>query len=282
MSAATPPDLHGPADAARARVAALLERAREPRLGGVWTLFGKEVRRFWNTAAQTIGSPVVTTLLYFVVFGYSLGDRLRAIDGVPYISFIVPGLVMLGVINNAFINSAFSLFLTKIQGTIVDVLVSPLTPGQILFAYVGASVLRALLVGVIIWIVAALMGAQTLAHLGVTVAFMLLTATMFATLGVVIAIHARDFNHINLLPSFLITPLTFLGGVFYSIDMLPAPWDTLSHFNPILYMVSGLRHGMVGHSDVPVWSGALILVASNAALWGYAWLLLRSGRKLRE
>lgn len=270
------------AAAARARVEALVARARTPRLGGVWTLFVKEVRRFWNTAGQTIGSPVVTTLLYFVVFGTSLGDRLRAIDGVPYVSYIVPGLVMLGVINNAFINSAFSLFLTKIQGTLVDVLVSPLTPGQILLAYVAASMLRALLVGAIIWLVAGLMGAETLANLPLTLLFLILTASLFATLGVVIAIHARDFNHINLLPSFLITPLTFLGGVFYSVDMLPAPWDTVSRWNPILYVVDGLRAGMVGHSDVAPWAGALLLTTANLGLGAYAWALLRSGRKLRE
>lgn len=249
---------------------------------GLWALFKREITRFWSIAGQTIVSPVVTTMLYFLVFGYSLGDRLREINGTPYIDFLVPGLVMLAMISNAYINSAFSLFIQKIQGTIVDLLVTPLSPGQLLTAYVAAASVRAMIVGIIIWVVAAIMGASTLHNLPLTILFMLLTAACFGLLGIIVAIVAEEFDHINFLPSFLLTPLTFLGGVFYSITMLPEPWQTVSRFNPVLYMVNGLRYGMTGNADIPPWQGALLLSALCAVFSAYAYYLLQSGKKLRE
>ena len=241
----------------------------------------RELRRFWGIAGQTIVSPVLTTMLYFVVFGYSLGSRLEEVGDVPYIDFLVPGLVMMSLLMNSFINAAFSLFLGKIDGNIIDLLVAPLGPLQLLFGYVGASVVRGVLVAGIIWGVAALMGAHAGDNIALTLAFMLGTSSAFAMLGVVVAIFARDFNHINLLPSFLITPLTFLGGVFYSIEMLPEPWRTVSLFNPVLYMVNGLRYGMVGVSDVPVWTSAALLIGLNLVIGTIAVVVLRSGYRLR-
>ncbi len=268
--------------AARQKIAELTARADEGRLLGAWTLFHKEILRFWRIAGQTVVSPVITTMLYFLVFGYSLGDRLQTIQGVPYVDFLVPGLVMLALIANAYINSAFSLFISKIHGTIVDLLVTPLSYLQFLTAFVAAAVVRAMLIGGIIWVVAMLMGASAWHNVPIALLFMVLTALAFAFIGVVIAILGEDFDHINLLPNFLITPLTFLGGVFYSIEMLPEPWDTVSLFNPVLYMVNGVRYGMVGVTDVPVWQGVVLLVGMNVVFGGVALWLLWTGRKLRE
>lgn len=278
--------------AARRRIPRLVEVAEGQTWFGAWMLFKKEIKRFWNIAGQTVVSPVVTTMLYFLVFGYSLKDRLQEIQGVPYVDFLVPGLIMLALINNAFINSAFSFFITKIHGTIVDVLVTPLSHSQMVFGYTAASVVRAMLIGSIIWVVAMLMGAEVvyesvtgpdaLVHLGVTISFMFLTALAFALLGLTVAVLAEDFDHINLFPNFLITPLTFLGGVFYSIEMLPDIWPTVSRFNPILYMVNGLRWGLTGVSDVPIWQGWAVLLAMNVLFGAMAFYLLATGKKIRE
>jgi ABC-2 type transport system permease protein len=278
--------------AARERIPQMTEVALDQGWYGAWSLFKKEIARFWNIAGQTVISPVVTTMLYFLVFGYSLGDRLQTIQGVPYVDFLVPGLVMLALINNAFINSAFSFFINKIHGTLVDILVTPLTHTQLIFGYTAASIVRAVLIGAIIWAVSVAMGADQivatlsgpggLTHLGITVSFMILTALSFALIGLDIAIVAEDFDHINLLPNFLITPLTFLGGVFYSIEMLPEPWDTVSLFNPILYMVNGLRYGLTGVSDVPLWHGYAVLIGLNLIFGAIAWWLLSTGKKIRE
>ncbi|MBA2663656.1 MAG: ABC transporter permease [Bradymonadaceae bacterium] len=270
------------AAAARVRIAELSERAQRSNYRGSWALFYKEILRFWRIAGQTVVSPVLTTMLYFLVFGFSLGARLQEIDGVPYIDFLVPGLVMLALISNAYMNSAFSLFITKIQGTIVDILVTPLSPLQILLGYVGAAIARAMLIGTIIWVVAMLMGASAWHNPLIIFVFMLLTALAFALLGLIVAILGRDFDHINLLPSFVIMPLTFLGGVFYSIAMLPSPWDRVSLFNPVLYMVNGLRYGMTGTSDVPIEQGLVLLVLLNVVFGVGAVWLLRSGKNLRE
>lgn len=280
------------AEAARRRIAELTHAAQHQGWFGAWTLFRKEIKRFWNIGGQTIVSPVVTTMLYFLVFGYSLGDRLQEIDGVPYIDFLVPGLVMLSLINNAFINSAFSFFITKVHGTIVDILITPLTHLQLMAGYTAAAIVRGVLVGSIIWIVAMFMGADqvlatltgpnALAHIAITVSFMFLTALAFALIGLSVAIVAEDFDHINLLPTFLITPLAFLGGVFYSITMLPEPWGMISRFNPILYMVNGLRYGMTGTSDVPLWLGYIVLAGFNLLFGAIVWWLLSTGKKIRE
>lgn len=245
---------------------------------GMWVLFRKEMHRFLSIAGQTVLSPVVTTMLWYLVFGYSLGDRLDEIRGIPYTDFLVPGLVMMAIITNAFLNSGFSFFIGKVHGTVVDLLVSPLRPWQIIAAYCGASVIRALLVGSVIWAVAALMGAQTLAHPVWTVLFMTLTSLSFAIFGLLVGVLANDFDHINFVPSFLLLPLTFLGGVFYSVQMLPAPWREVSLYNPIVYMVNGLRYGMTGVTDVPVLPGFGIVSVSVLAGWVAVQALLASGR----
>lgn len=248
---------------------------------GVRTLFVKEVRRFLRVPGQTLLSPVITTVLYFVVFGWALGARLREIEGVPYARFIVPGLVALGVVTNAYSNSASSLFVMKLQGTIVDLLVTPLTYGQILGAFVAAAVVRGLLVGGVMWAVAGAFEGFEVAHPLYALALIVLAAVLFATLGLVTAIWATTFEQVNFLPTFFITPLTFLGGVFYSIEMLPVGLRRFTLANPIFYMVDGVRYGMLGISDASPWAGASLLAVLAGAALVVAYAVLRSGYRLR-
>jgi ABC-2 type transport system permease protein len=248
---------------------------------GFWTLFVKEVRRFLRVPGQTLLSPVVTTVLYFVVFGWSLGGRLREVEGVPYARFIVPGLVALGVVTNAYQNTASSLFVMKLQGTVVDLLVSPLGYGEILWAFVLAAVLRGVVVGGVMWTVAGLFEGFGVAHPATALALVLLAAILFAALGLITAIWASSFEQVNFIPTFFITPLTFLGGVFYSVEMLPPAFRRFTLANPIFYMVDGLRFGMLGISDASPWTGAALLAALAAAAVAVAYALLRSGYELR-
>jgi ABC-2 type transport system permease protein len=248
---------------------------------GLRTLFAKEVRRFLRVPGQTLLSPVVTTTLYFLVFGWSLGGRLREVEGVPYARFIVPGLVTLGVISNAYLNSASSLFVMKIQGTVIDLLVSPLTHAEVLAGFLGAAVVRGLLVGAVTWTVAGLFGGFALAHPALLLAVLLLAAVTFSALGFITAIWATSFEQVNFVPTFIVTPLTFLGGVFYSIAMLPAGLRRLTLANPIFYVVDVVRFGMLGISDATPWKGALLLLVLATAAVGVAYRLLRSGYRLR-
>ncbi len=248
---------------------------------GLRTLFAKEVRRFLRVPGQTLLSPLITTTLYFVVFGYSLGSRLREIEGVPYARFIVPGLVTLGVVSNAYLNSSSSLFVMKIQGTIVDLLVSPLTHGEVLAGFLGAAVLRGLIVGVVMWAVAGVFSGFQLAHPALALALLLLVAVSFAALGFMAAIWATTFEQVNFFPTFIITPLTFLGGVFYSAAMLPAGLRRFTLANPVFYVVDGVRFGILGISDASPWAGALFLLALAVVTVGSAYRMLASGYRLR-
>jgi ABC-2 type transport system permease protein len=248
---------------------------------GLRTLLVKEVRRFLRVPGQTLLSPLITTVLYFVVFGYSLGSRLREVEGVPYARFIVPGLVTLGVISNSYLNTASSMFVMKLQGTIVDLLVSPLSYGEILTGFVGAAVLRGLSVGVLMWAVAGLFGGLELAHPLFALLMLLGVAVAFAALGFMTAVWAATFEQINFFPTFIITPLTFLGGVFYSAHMLPPALRRLTLVNPIFYLVDGVRYGMLGISDGRPAAGlALAALLGAAALTG-AYAMLRTGYRLR-
>jgi len=248
---------------------------------GARTLFVKEVRRYLRVPGQTLLSPLVTTSLYFLVFGWSLGSRLREIDGLPYARYIVPGLVVLGAVTNAYLNSASSLFVMKLQGTIVDVLVSPLSYAEILGAFVAAAVTRGLLVGGITWLVAAAFTGPEVAHPLAALGLLSLASVGFAGLGFMTAVWAGSFEQVNFFPTFVITPLTFLGGVFYSVRMLPPGLRAFTFANPIFYLVDGVRFGLLGISDASPAAGialAALLAAGSVAL---AWVVLRSGWRLR-
>lgn len=250
---------------------------------GARTLFRKEVRRFLRVFGQTLLTPVVTTALYLVVFGWALGGRLRVMDGVPYLAFITPGLVMLAVITNAFANASSSMFMSKLQGTVVDLLVSPLRHGEIVFAMVGASTLRALLVGAATWAVALLFQGRVLvAHPLLAIAFPLLTAVGMGAVGLLTGVWAEKFEHVNLVPTFVITPLTFLGGVFYDVGQLPGVFSAFSRLNPVLYVVEGMRHALLGVSSVSPALALLGLAVFDLVTVGACIGVFRSGWKLRS
>ncbi len=248
---------------------------------GLRTLLVKEIRRFLRVPGQTLLSPLITTTLYFVVFGFSLGSRLREVEGVPYARYIVPGLVTLGVVSNAFLNTASSLFVMKLQGTIVDILVSPLTHGEILTGFVGAAVVRGVAVGAVMWTVAAAFSGFSVAHPLFAALMLLLVAVAFAALGFATAVWASTFEQVNFFPTFVITPLTFLGGVFYSARALPPGLRQFTLVNPVFYLVDGVRYGMLGLSDGRPAAGLAIALVLCVGSLGSAYAMLRNGYKLR-
>lgn len=249
---------------------------------GVRTLLLKEIRRFMRVPGQTVLSPIITTTLYFVVFGYSLGARVSDVGGVPYVQYIVPGLVFLGIANNSFLNSSSSLFIHKMQGTVVDLLVAPLRAGELLLGFVLGAMARGLLVGVCTWGVAIAFTGFHLVSPAMLVALLLLQSWAFAVLGLLAALWAEKFEQINFFPNFVMLPLTFLGGVFYSVASLPSPWREVSSFNPLVYMVDGTRYAMLGVSDYAPWIGLVALLGIAAAGTLFAWALLRRGYKLKS
>lgn len=252
-------------------------------LRGPWTLFMREIRRFLKVPGQTIVSPVITTVLYLVVFGAALGGNVREVNGVPYLSYIVPGLVMLGVISNAFLNSSSSMFISKIQETVVDLLVSPLRYGEIVGAMVGASSVRALVVGFLTWVVAVVAGGSVLlAHPLYAIVFPLLTSVGLAAAGLFVGIWAEKFEHVNLVPTFVVTPLTFLGGVFYDVNQLPGVFATISRFNPVFYLVDGMRYALLGISTVPAAYSLLGILVFDVLILALCRHVLRIGWKLRS
>ena len=255
--------------------------ATHPSLG-VRTLYQKEVKRFLRVAGQTILSPLITTVLYFVVFGWSLGGRLREVDGVPYVRFLVPGLVMLGVINSAFLNTSSSLFIMKLQGTMVDLLVTPLTYLEMLFAFVAAGTSRALLVGGLTWLTAAFFVGPAVPHPFLALIALVLVSLAFSSLGLIVALWADKFEQVNFIPTFVITPLTFLGGVFYSAEMLPGPFQIVLHLNPIYYMIEAMRYALLGQSGTDPLVGFGVLTGLALVMVGSALELLRRGWKLRS
>jgi ABC-2 type transport system permease protein len=249
---------------------------------GFRTLFFKEILRFWKVATQTIAAPVVSAMLYLLIFGHVLDGRVEMLDGVSYTSFLVPGLVMMSVLQNAFANSSSSLIQSKITGNLVFILLPPLSHVEILSAYVTASVVRGLAVGLGVFVITA-----WFAHLSFVaplwiVVFALLGAGILGTLGVIAGIWAEKFDQLAAFQNFLITPATFLAGVFYSIKKLPPFWLAVSHFNPFFYMIDGFRYGFFGQSDVPPWTSLAVVAVFFVALAAIAINLLRRGYKLRH
>ena len=249
---------------------------------GLRTLFAKETRRFLKVPGQTLAQPVVTTTLYFLVFGYALGGRVREVDGSPYIRFIVPGLILLTLTQNAFLNTSSSMFIAKLQGTIVDLLVAPLGVVDLMVAYLAAAVLRGLMTGTLVWLIAGVFTGFGVVHPIWVLTYVLLVAMAFASIGLAVAIWSDKFEQLNVIPTFILTPLTFLGGVFYSAHMLPKPWDTVTRFNPILYMVEGLRFGFLGASSTSPWLGLAITGGVATIATALAARMLHTGYKLRS
>ena len=249
---------------------------------GVRTLFQKEMRRFLKVPGQTLLGPVVSTLLYLLVFGFALGGRLKSVAGVPYFDFIVPGLVMLGITSNAFLNSSSSLMGMKLTGTIVDLLVTPLRYGDMVLAMVGAAAVRGLAVGILTWLTAVVLRWDlSVAHPLLAITFPVLAAVTFGAVGLLTGLWAERFEQLNFVPAFILTPLTFLGGVFYDVRALPPVLQAISHLNPILYLVEGMRYGLLGTAAVDPRIGLVALAAATLALVAACLVLLRAGWKLR-
>jgi len=249
---------------------------------GFRTLFFKEMLRFWKVATQTIAAPILTALLYLLIFGHVLEGRVEVYPGVSYTAFLVPGLVMMSVLQNAFANSSSSLIQSKITGNLVFILLPPLSHWEILSAYVFASVVRGLCVGAGVFIATAWFAHLSFAAPLWIAVFALLGAAILGTLGILAGIWADKFDQLAAFQNFLIVPATFLAGVFYSIHSLPGFWQAVSHFNPFFYMIDGFRHGFFGQSDISPWTSLAIVSVFFAALAAIAINLLRRGYKLRH
>ena len=254
---------------------------------GLWTLYAKEVRRFLKVAFQTVIAPVISTILFLFVFMQAFGATRAPIGGVPYIEFLAPGLVMMAILTNAFANSSSSLIIGKVQGSIVDVLMPPLSPSELTVAFVGGAATRGLLVGVVTALTSAGFMAFSntpmgLAHLWAVIYFATAAALMFAMLGVIGGVWAEKFDQLAAMTNFVITPLTFLSGTFYAIRSLPEPFIVFSRFNPVFYLIDGFRYGFTGAAETSPAMGFAVTLAVNAALGVVCYRLLRSGWKLKS
>ena len=246
-----------------------------------WTLFTKELLRFWKVSVQTVAAPVLTALLYLVVFAYALGDRVRVFEQMSYAQFLVPGLVMMSVLQNAFANSSSSLIQSKITGNIVFILLAPISYAQFFWAYVAAAVARGLAVGAGVLAVTAWFVDLRLEAPLWTAAFALLGAALLGALGLLAGVVSEKIDQLAAFQNFVILPLTMLSGVFYSIQSLPPFWRGLSHANPFFYMIDGFRYGFFGASDVAPGVSLAVLALALAAVASLCLLLLKSGYKLR-
>ena len=251
---------------------------------GFLTLFHKELLRFWKVGFQTVFAPMVSTLLYLMIFSHVLEAQVEAFPGVAYTAFLIPGLVMMAVLQNAFANSSSSLIQSKVTGNLIFVLLPPLSPLDMYAAYVLGAMVRGLVVGLGVFIVTLMMapGPFSMAHPWWAVAFAILGSGILGTLGIIAGIWADKFDELAAFQNFLIVPLTFLSGVFYSIHSLPPFWQTLSHFNPFFYMIDGFRYGFFGLSDVAPLRSLALVGSAAIILAALALLILARGWKLRH
>jgi ABC-2 type transport system permease protein len=251
-------------------------------MNGWQTLLYKEIWRFWKVAFQTIAGPVLTAMLYLLIFGHALEDHVKVYDTVSYTAFLVPGLAMMSLLQNAFANSSSSLIMSKVMGNLVFLLLTPLSYLHWFVAYVGASVVRGLVVGFGVFVVSApFTGMSFVAPVWIIV-FAILGAALMGTLGLIAGLWAEKFDQLAAFQNFVVMPMTFLSGVFYSIHSLPAFWQGVSHFNPFFYMIDGFRFGFFGVSDVSPWLSLSVVGATLVLVSGIALHLLRTGYKIRN
>lgn len=249
---------------------------------GVWAIYRFEMARALRTLVQSLVTPVITTSLYFVVFGAAIGSRMNEVDGVPYGAFIVPGLIMLSLFTESLSNASFGIYFPKFTGTIYELLSAPVSPMEIVLAYVGAAVTKSVALGLVILVTASLFVPIQILHPVAMVAFLLLTAATFSLFGFIIGILSRSFEQLQFVPMLVVTPLTFLGGAFYSIDMLPPAWRTATLFNPVVYLISGFRWCFYGESDVDVGASlTMTLVFFVASLVVIGWIF-KTGYRLKS
>lgn len=249
---------------------------------GVLAIYKFEMARTFRTIAQSVISPVLSTVLYFVVFGTAIGSRIETVQGVDYGAFIVPGLVMLTLLQQSVTNASFGIYFPKFVGTVYELLSAPLSFFEIVLGYVGAAATKALMIALIILVTSALFVDLHIAHPFWMLGFLILTAISFALLGFIIGVWARSFEQLQLIPLLVITPLVFLGGAFYSADMLPPFWEAVTHLNPVLYLISGFRWSFFELSDVPV--GVSLMAVSGFLALGLAvvWIIFKTGWRIRS
>ncbi len=248
---------------------------------GLWTLCLREIRRFTKVYVQTILAPVATTLIFLAIFAVALGRRRGEIGGVPFVEFLAPGLIMMAMIQNAFANPASSIMGSKMQGNIVDTLMPPLTGDELIVGYAVGGLTRGIAVGLMAAICMSFFVPLNPGNLALIVFYALATSLMLSLLGVMGGIWAEKNEHLAVITSFVIMPLSFLSGTFYSIDRLPLGFQYFAKFNPIFYAIDGFRSGFINHADSPVWRGALVILATDLVLWLVVRRLLSSGYKLR-
>ncbi|HEX8388083.1 MAG TPA: ABC transporter permease [Sphingomonas sp.] len=249
---------------------------------GVWAIYRFEMARALRTLWQSLVTPVLTTSLYFIVFGGAIGSRMQSVEGVGYGSFIVPGLIMLSLLTQSISNASFGIYFPKFSGTIYELLSAPVSPAEAVLGYVGAAATKSVALGLIILATAALFVPLRIEHPAAMIGFLLLTSVTFSLFGFIIGVWANGFEQLQIVPALLITPLTFLGGAFYSIDMLPEPWRSLSLFNPVVYLVSGFRWSFFGEGDVAVGvslavTGLFLLLCLAVVAW-----IFRTGYRLKN
>ena len=251
-------------------------------LNAVLTIYIFEMRRFFRTMTQSLVSPVLSTSLYFVVFGAAIGSRIDEVEGVSYGAFIVPGLIMLSVMTQATSNASFGIYFPKFIGTIYELLSAPVSFLEVVAGYVGAAATKALFIGVIILITAFFFVDIQVAHPFAMVAFLVLTCVSFSLLGFIIGIWAGNFEQLQLIPLLVITPLVFLGGSFYSITMLPPVWQTITLFNPVVYLISGFRWSFFGSADVGIGVSLFAIALFTGICLAVIWWIFRTGWRIRQ
>jgi ABC-2 type transport system permease protein len=251
-------------------------------MNGWQTLLYKEILRFWKVAFQTIAGPVLTATLYLLIFGHALEDHVKVYDQVSYTAFLVPGLAMMSLLQNAFANSSSSLIMSKVMGNLVFILLTPLSYWHWFVAYVGAAVVRGLVVGAGVFVIAAFFTQISFAQPLFIFLFAVMGAAMMGTLGLIAGLWAEKFDQLAAFQNFVIMPMTFLSGVFYSIHSLPPFWQIVSHCNPFFYMIDGLRYGFFGVSDVSPWLSLSVVGSAMVVTFGIALYLLRTGYKIRS
>jgi ABC-2 type transport system permease protein len=249
---------------------------------GVWAIYRFEMARFFRTLLQSVVTPVITTSLYFVVFGSAIGSRMSRVEGVPYGAFIVPGLIMLSLFTASISNASFGIYFPKFTGTIYELLSAPISFVEMIIGYVGAAATKSIVLGLVILATAAVFVPVEIRHPLWMSAFLLLTATTFSLFGFVIGIWAKTFEQLQLIPMLIVTPLTFLGGAFYSIGMLPPGWRTVALFNPVVYLISGFRWSFYESSDVAVGISLAMTLAFLLVLLAVVGWIFKTGYRLKN
>jgi len=248
---------------------------------GMWTLFKKEILRFWKVSFQTVAAPVITALLYLLIFSHVLSSHVQVYEGISYTAFLIPGLMMMSLLQNAFANSSSSLIQSKVMGNIVFLLLTPLSYWEFFLAFLLAAIIRGLVVGASVWLVALFFVDLPVAQPLLILAFAILGGGLLGTLGIIAGIWSEKFDQMAAFQNFIIMPLSFLSGVFYSIHSLPPFWQKVSHLNPFFYMIDGFRHGFFGQGDIAPGISLTVVGISFLALSWLTLRLLKSGYKLR-